>query len=464
MRTLPGSPLVRRSVGLRPARCLLALLLAACGDVAGPDGPGPLATLTPESGIPTKGVVGESLDVAPAVTAKDVRGRPLAGVEVRFEVRSGGGSVQDAAVVTGADGVARVGEWRLGATLGEQRLVATASAEGGESPQVEFRVTAGWRWTALPAPLGDPEVSGFHIHPTDDRTWYALSIREGISVTTDAGETWTRTLWEEGVNKNGFEVDPTHPDTIFAAFRNRLVVSGDRGASWSERYVFDVALWIRSLTVLQDGTLLVGPQWPAGQAPGVFRSEDRGVTWTHHPYGVQEGRRILTWVLRQDPATGIVWSGNEIADHPQPYHPPFLSSSDGGRTWADVSHRLPFDPRQWHVIQVMTAGDRLYALSEGAGLFVSQNGGATWQSLGRPFASALMVHPGLSHMVFGGDFGHPYGQGAVMVSPDGGASFVEIERIFTNVSALALTGDRRRLVVSSWGAGLRMAHLPEWTP
>jgi photosystem II stability/assembly factor-like uncharacterized protein len=469
----PGTP-IHGSARLRPvATAALAarivvllgfavLTAAACGkDGAGPDSPGPLASLNPAPGNLAEGVTGDPLDVPPAVIARDAAGRRLPGVEVRFTVGTGGGAVQGGIGRTDNDGIARVGSWQLGPALGEQTLVAVAHAETGEERQAVVRVSATWRFTTLAAPLGDPYLTGFRIHPDDPRMWYAMSIVEGLSVSTDAGETWVRPLWEEGLNQHGFAFDPGHPDTIFAGVRHRLLVSGDRGLTWAERSALDGDLWIRSIEILSDGILLVAPQWPAGRTPGVFRSEDRGLTWAHHPFGTGEGSRILTWVLREQPTTGTIWAGNEIADHPQPYRPPFLASSDGGRTWQDVTARLPFAGNPWHVIDVAAAGDGLYALTEGSGLFRSADGGATWANMGRPFAATLMTDPRMPGAVFGGDFGQPFGDGIVAVSFDHGTTFRTAGRIGHNIAALALTGDGRGLVVASWGGGIRVAQLPE---
>jgi hypothetical protein len=436
-------------------------LMTACSDAAGVDTPGPLATLVLAPGLATTGVTGEPLPTAPAVIALDQAGRGIPGLQVTFSVGSGAGTVAGGVATTDSSGRAQAGEWRLGPVPGEQTLVAVAHGAAGEQRQVVLTVHAGWRWSMLQAPMDVPRLSGFQIHPSDPMTWYAMSIEEGLWVSTDAGDTWMWALSEAGLNARGFKVDPHHPDTILTGLRNKLLVSGDRGLTWNVRHTLDSDLWIRSIEILSDGTLLVAPQWPPGRTPGVFRSEDRGLNWTHHPYGTGEGTRILTWVLQEDPATGTVWAGNEIADHPQPYRPPFLASTDGGRTWQDVTARLPFAGSPWHVIDVVLTGDRLFALTEGAGLFRSGDGGATWVNLGRPFAASIMTDPRMPATVFGGDFAAPYGQGDVLVSFDHGTSFRSAGRLGHNVAALALTLDGRGLIVSSWGGGLHRAELPQ---
>jgi hypothetical protein len=77
--------------------------------------------------LPAAGAVGTAAVPAPAVRVQDAYGNPAAGVTVHFEVGAGGGVVSGAAATTGADGVAAVGQWLLGGSVGDQSLVATVA-------------------------------------------------------------------------------------------------------------------------------------------------------------------------------------------------------------------------------------------------------------------------------------------------------------------------------------------------
>lgn len=70
--------------------------------------------------------VGTNVPVAPAVRLNDAGGNPVAGVTVTFAVASGGGSVTGPTTTTNASGIATVGSWRLGTTVGANTLTATA--------------------------------------------------------------------------------------------------------------------------------------------------------------------------------------------------------------------------------------------------------------------------------------------------------------------------------------------------
>ena len=70
--------------------------------------------------------VSTAVAVAPSVLVRDFQGNAVSGVSVTFAVRSGGGSVTSATVLTNAGGVATLGSWTLGAPAGQNVLAATA--------------------------------------------------------------------------------------------------------------------------------------------------------------------------------------------------------------------------------------------------------------------------------------------------------------------------------------------------
>jgi hypothetical protein len=65
-----------------------------------------------------------------SVVVLDSRGVGVPGIEVTFDVTSGGGSISVRTVVTGPDGIATVGSWTLGTTPGPNTLVASVPGLG----------------------------------------------------------------------------------------------------------------------------------------------------------------------------------------------------------------------------------------------------------------------------------------------------------------------------------------------
>lgn len=93
-------------------------------------------TMTAVSPATQAALAGAVVAAAPTVRVNDQTGAPLASVRVTFTV-TGGGTIQTASVMTGADGTASSGTWRLGATPGAN----TVSAAVPGLPPVVFSAT-----------------------------------------------------------------------------------------------------------------------------------------------------------------------------------------------------------------------------------------------------------------------------------------------------------------------------------
>jgi hypothetical protein len=83
------------------------------------------AQLSVNDGDNQAAVVGSAVATAPSVVVKDSSGTAVAGATVTFTVASGGGSITNPVVVTGTDGIARVGSWTVGPQAGRNTLTAT---------------------------------------------------------------------------------------------------------------------------------------------------------------------------------------------------------------------------------------------------------------------------------------------------------------------------------------------------
>lgn len=144
----------------------------------------------------------------------------------------------------------------------------------------------------------------------------------------------------------------------------------------------------------------------AGTHLGLFRSEDRGLTWRLAASRFSgEDIHALAW----DPRTGILYA----ATHRQG----LLLSRDGGRRWNDLTqglpgrdlHALALDPRQPQTLYVWVIGH---------GLFRSDDGAGRWRKVTGPDVltgvESLAVHPEESERLYAGT------AKGVWVSEDGG--------------------------------------------
>ena len=85
------------------------------------------ATLTVNGGDSQTATVHTAVATAPSVLVADQYGNPVAGVAVTFAVASGGGSLTGGSATTNASGLASVGSWKLGTSVGANSLTADAA-------------------------------------------------------------------------------------------------------------------------------------------------------------------------------------------------------------------------------------------------------------------------------------------------------------------------------------------------
>jgi hypothetical protein len=98
------------------------------------------ATITIVDGNNQTARVETALPVRPAVKVTDANGNAVNNAVVHFTVTGGGGSVSGIPGVTEFSGIAKVGNWTMGATPGANQMVATVAGLAGVS--VTFIATA----------------------------------------------------------------------------------------------------------------------------------------------------------------------------------------------------------------------------------------------------------------------------------------------------------------------------------
>lgn len=151
------------------------LVLAACGgdneSVAGLSDPAPgdasPASIEVHSGDAQTARYGSPVSNPPAVRVLDEAGNPVAGVEVTFEVTEGGGSVSGSTQTTSNNGVASVGEWILGPTVGSNQLSASAQGLSGETALITATARNPY-WTVMVYLAADNNLAVQGIQDIDE--------------------------------------------------------------------------------------------------------------------------------------------------------------------------------------------------------------------------------------------------------------------------------------------------------
>jgi hypothetical protein len=334
----------------------------------------------------------------------------------------------------------------------------TLTAPGGTStPLPGFTVTPPslWNWNFAGTPLWTSNVNGIYIHPQNDALWY-VTTDVGLFVTWDAGNSWQHPLAGVYVSSDGFAIQASDTNRVYAGMGANLYKSTDRGLSWTQLPSFlPPGRAVGSLAVDEtDGRIYIPSDAdPGGNAfnPGVFVSNNSGSTWNFYSFGITEDHLIF-WDIEQDLVTGVLYVVSEIADHPAPYDPPVFRSLDKGVTWQEISGST----LAWHGIKIQTdpVNDDVYILLEGPGLYRSSNNGLSWQFLSFGVTLALVVDPAHHGRIYGGSHINMVFQGGAFLSTDSGLNFQPIGLSNLQVNHLALNASGTRLFAVVHGFGI----------
>jgi photosystem II stability/assembly factor-like uncharacterized protein len=237
----------------------------------------------------------------------------------------------------------------------------------------------GAAWERI-TPDDDPELRNFHSVATDPRDTNIIYV--GTThlpwKTLDGGATWIRAGSKEtGMIDDSdifcISIDGTNPDTIFMSACSGIYKSTTASEKWTK---------IQGIPFTSRRTHVIfqHPSRPevifAGTTEGLWYTKDGGQTWSMG--GMSPRRQVINAVAIHPDQPDRVYIGTEDNG--------ILISTDGGETFEPSN--LGFVNRQIRVVaHDRTERGRVYAgvIFDGAsgGLFVSEDGGLTWQQSGR---------------------------------------------------------------------------------
>lgn len=273
---------------------------------------------------------------------------------------------------------------------------------------------ATWWCTYVSELAGSGGVVG---HPAEPRTVYAVGfLLSSTRRSDDGGGHWQTLSGAPRATVHGWAFDPVDPATVYAATREGLYRSGDRGASWVRDDGFGELEWLEAVAVdpSDPRVLVVGGTL---DPPGIWRTTDHGATWATSAEGLP-GARV--WSVTVEPeAGGAIYSAGARLDR----------SRDRGATWETPLHRpvasVALDPH--------TPGT-LWAAVGWSGLLLSTDAGGSWSAGSDQRADWVAVDPHRAGTMYVGDSGWLYR------SDDGGATWAFLQ--------LPLTGPEWARVVT----------------
>lgn len=409
----------------------------------------------------------------------------------------------------------RNGAWREGAAFlgpwidlsGSGEAVYAVSSTGGAFSSDGGRswsalvLPGGARPTAVAASAGHPDVAyvGFEDLKQENRNLF------GVLKTIDRGKSWRIVLGQDaGIAGNlseawivpelgaaypgsplGLAVAPNNPDICYATDQGRVLRTLDGGATWQSLYSRPSPRGWTSTGL--DVTTAYGVHFdPFERARifvsytdiGLFRSEDRGRSWTIAIKGIPDQWINTTYWMVFDPAVrGKVWavvSGTHDLPRPKMWRRTspaaftggVVTSDDGGRTWRQSNGGMG-ETAATHIMldpDSPTEARVLYAAGFGKGVYKSVDSGRSWALKN---AGIEQVHPfvwrlepdakgGIYAIVarasYDGEIGNA-GDGALYYSSDGAESWRRIPLPAGVNGPTALTADPirpKRLYLSAW--------------
>ncbi|GAA5232285.1 hypothetical protein FOZ76_16655 [Verticiella sediminum] len=244
------------------------------------------------------------------------------------------------------------------------------------------------RWTAIASPMQD--VWALAQDPRDPNTLYAGTRPAGFLRSEDGGAHWEElrvpglAAFSE-INRGPTRVtqilfDPTDADTLWASVEiGGIFRSRDRGRTWTPQSEGLVSADVHGLACIRDGQgrkILF-----ATTNRGLHRSEDEGDTWTFQlldsPW--QYTRAIVPGA--GDDAVLFLANGNG----PPGNAGRLLRSEDYGRMWRDAGLPGPLNSSVWCVACHPFDPALVFVATNLGQLFRSTDGGLAWERLPHEF-------------------------------------------------------------------------------
>ncbi len=184
--------------------------------------------------------------------------------------------------------------------------------------------------------------------------------------------TWTRKVAFAGLN-DPFCVNPLNPNTIYScAGNNVIVVTRDRGKTWSSHSIIVGGSQIKSIAVNVRDTSVILVAQEGDPVDRVMRSTNNGSNWTPTLTGLfYYFGHPLTYEPSLDDETVYTMISNTV-----------YRSTDFGFTWDSVSASTAFGTANngWEDAFIRPdSSNILFVADNGTGIWKSYNSGSTWK-------------------------------------------------------------------------------------
>jgi photosystem II stability/assembly factor-like uncharacterized protein len=295
--------------------------------------------------------------------------------------------------------------------------------------------------TVLYALAADPARTG-HLYAGTESSYYE---------SRDGGDSWHAGGLPDGVSVSALAIDPTRPDTVYAAtYDNGIFKSRNAGRTWRPVNL-GLADTFFHLAITVDP---IRPQilYTATDV-GVYRSDDGGERWRPANRGL--GDAFISTLSVDPKRPHVVYAGGDRG---------IFKTTTSGAHWKRANAGIANNSWIFTITIDPTNRNRLYAGSvaiglgstrTAGGLYLSQDAGRSWQAItnGLPDnvdINAILANPARSATLYAAtDHG-------VYTSRDRGNSWTAMNDDLTplDIFCLAITPDGRTLYAGSNGGGV----------
>jgi photosystem II stability/assembly factor-like uncharacterized protein len=291
------------------------------------------------------------------------------------------------------------GRWQPGLDLPRQinslvvdptnpQVLYAGTGDNGSGSGVFKSEDAGLTWRLAANGLPSEDVTALALSPDNPLLLYAAAgVRGDIYASADGAQSWTL-LGDSGMFGMPYRrlvVAPDDGNLLFAVLvAHNLFRSSDGGQTWqpigeglpgdeNSVNILSLAIDPTAPNVLYAGT----GGWVGG-GHGVYKSSDRGETWSAANRGLLDYR--ITAIAVDPALPQTIYAGADAGE--------FFKSTDGGQSWSDLTDELPVQMSDHPTIREIAinpaAPNTVYLLVDDAGVVVSEDGGGKWRLLGQP--------------------------------------------------------------------------------
>jgi photosystem II stability/assembly factor-like uncharacterized protein len=272
--------------------------------------------------------------------------------------------------------------------------VARANPGGGDDAAVGTALMD-WR---ISGPSGG-DVRALVVDPNDPQRFYFGTLDGQIYTSTDEGENW-RLLYNfnrPGLFIDHILVDPRDSKVLFVAAHRHKGAGGffkstDRGMHWREAKELKAeALHSMTQSTLDPDIIVVGTN------TGIFRSVDAGESWKQLDTSTAAGLQNVESLAIDPRNSDVVYAGTWYL----PYR-----TRDGGKNWSITKTGI-IDDSDIFAIDIDPRDPNHLFASACSGIYQSRNSGDSWSKVqGIPSQSrrtrAILQHPSVAGVVFAG--------------------------------------------------------------